>query len=162
MKKFALVVSTFFIIATMAFALADPVNLVLNTTIAPHSTLTLFPETSPLVLEVTETGASKSVGYTFVGNELVDLTITSLHGELNTFRLKHDTAEATYMPYGILFDYDGAGPGGETSVTYGQSTALQDTDGVYDLTGTFTIQILPGNYAEGTYSDTVTFSITAR
>ena len=91
MKKFALVVSTFFIVATMAFALADPVNLVLNTTIAPYSTLTLFPETSPLVLEVTETGASKSVNYTFEGNQLVDLTITSLHA----FRLKHETSENT-------------------------------------------------------------------
>jgi len=162
MKKFALVVSTFFIVATMAFALADPVNLVLNTTIAPYSTLTLFPETSPLVLEVTETGASKSVNYTFEGNQLVDLTITSLHGQLNTFRLKHDTAEATYMPYGITFDYDGAGPEGQTQVPYGENKPLQDTDGVYNLAGTFVITIPAGFYMEGTYSDTITFAITSR
>ncbi len=162
MKKIALVVSTLCIVATMAFALADPVNLVLNTIVAPYSTLTLFPETNPLVLVVTENGASKTVGYTFEGNELVNITITSLHGQLSTFRLKHDTAEATYMPYGITFDYDGAGPAGQTQVTHGQPAELIDTNGIYDLTGTFVIQIPAGFYMDGTYSDTITFAITSR
>ena len=62
MKKTLIITTIFLLIGMLAFSLADPVNLVLNTTIAPVSALTVNGvggpgSTSTKIIEETDLGS---------------------------------------------------------------------------------------------------------
>jgi hypothetical protein len=140
------------------FALAAPVDLVLNTTILAESILTV---NSGAVTKTVAPGQTYSIPYTYVGNELVKLKVTSAAG----FYLKHTNWNATtnkfwVIPYYMTLDY---GDGLQTLVDNGVAVSLVDTNGVYDLNTNFVVEVDDGgpNFPAGSYSDTLTFQIVA-
>lgn len=146
------------------FALASPVDLELNTTIPAISTLTVngasaSPNSVAFDLSATsEPYRTLTVDYTYVGNQLVKMQITSANG----FNLRH-TMYTTYntwvIPYTMTFDY---GDGVQTTVVNGSSVNLVDYHGTYNLAKTMVFSYANINYAAGSYSDTITFQIIAQ
>jgi hypothetical protein len=155
MKKLLMGLIALTLVASLAFALASPVNLVLNTVIVPFSSLTINGGNSTVVVTV---GGTTPIPYLYSGNELVNLTITSAGG----MNLVHTEVREATIPYTMAFDYDGAGPQGYTAVVSGVPAPLVDTGGVYNLSGNFTITVQDGFYLEGEYADTLTFAVTSR
>jgi hypothetical protein len=155
MKKLLSVLITYTIIGSLAFALATPVNIILNTIIVPFSSLTINGGNDSTDVQA---GQTTTIPYLYYGNELVDISITSAGG----MNLVHLVIPEATIPYTIQFDYDGIGPLGYTTVVNGDRTPLIDTHGVYNLNGNFTITVDAGRYQAGRYSDTLTFAVTSR
>ena len=155
MKKVLLVLITLTLVASLAFALASPVNIVLNTVIAPVSSLTINGGNSTVVVTI---GQTTTIPYLYSGNELVNITITSAGG----MNLVHTEVPEATIPYTMEFDYDGAGPQAYAAVSNGVAAELVDTHGVYNLSGNFTVTVVDGFYLAGEYADTITFSVTSR
>lgn len=158
MKRLLLLVFIVALAQTL-FALASPVNLVLNTTIAAVSTLTVNSTVSP---KTVAPGQTYEIPYTYVGNELVKLKVTSAYG----FYLRHTNWNATtnqfwVVPYYMTLDY---GDGNQTLVDSGVAVNLVDTNGVYNLNRIFVVEVDDGgpNFPAGSYSDTLTFQIIAQ
>lgn len=139
------------------FSLAGPVELILNTVI-PSTSEFMILEPSPVGLTL---GTPKTVGYTYNGNSLIYLTITSSNPSgTNQMRMKH-TELAYYIPYTMTLDYDGMGSEGQTPVHNNFKRLLGGFNNGYDLTGTFVITTAGSeNYLEGDYADTITFTLT--
>ena len=138
---------------SLGFALAPPVQLELNTIIEPFSALTVNGAVGTATIVP---GTPKTINYTYQGNQLVSLTVSSANG----FTLRH--ADFTNHPtwiinYAMTLDYGS----GQTSVVNNQAVALVDTNGVYNLAKTMVISAVAGTYPAGTYTDTLTFTITA-
>jgi hypothetical protein len=155
MKKLLTVVIALALVGSFGFALADPVYIMLNTVIAPFSSLTINSGNPTVTVTV---GQPTTVPYAFSGNELVDISITSD----NDMNLVHIDVPNVYIPYSIAFDYDGEGPQEHVAVSNGVPTPLVDTNGVYNLVGDFIITVEDGFYLEGEYRDIITFAITSR
>lgn len=156
MKKILLALVVLLSIGNFAlFALAAPVNLQLNTTIAPVSTLQVNGGTGTATFVP---GTPLTIPYTYVGNQLVKMKIISANG----FNLRH-TQYATYntwvIPYTMTFDY---GSGSQTSVVSGSSVNLLDTNGTYNLAKNMIFSATNSQYAAGSYSDTLTFEVIAQ
>lgn len=169
MKKTLIITTIYLLIGMLAFSLADPVNLVLNTTIAPVSALTVNGvggpgSTSTKIIEETDLGSAISIPFTYIGNQPVNLKVTSTNASTynTSFRLIVSGTPAQYIPYSLTIDYDGAGAGTQTAVTSGIGAALVHTGGIYNLDSTLIVTLTSGTYAAGTYSDTLTFEIVAQ
>jgi len=159
-------VIVFYVIGTaVLFALASPVDLYLNTTIPAISSLTVNGAINPNAVAIPHDGAftgggyrTITVPYTYVGNQLVKIQITSAKG----FMLDHSesTAPETWViPYTMTFDY---GDGNQTTVVNGSAINLVDFHGTYNLAKTMVFSYENIVYAAGTYSDTITFEIIAQ
>ena len=154
MKKIVLITALLMFIATLGFALAPPVQLELNTIIEPFSALTVNGAVGTATIVP---GTPKTINYTYLGNQLVNLTVSSANG----FKLRHSTysTHPTWViNYAMTLDYGS----GLTAVTNNQAVALVDTNGVYNLAKTMVISAAAGTYPAGTYTDTLTFTITAQ
>ena len=155
MKKLLTVVIALALVGSFVFALADPVYIVLNTVIAPFSSLTINGGNPTVVVTI---GQTSTIPYLYSGNELVDITITSAGG----MNLVHTEVPEATIPYTMEFDYDGAGPLEHSAVTNGTPAPLVDTNGVYNLSGSFKVAVEDGFYLAGEYADIITFAITSR
>lgn len=137
------------------FALAAPVELELNT-IIPTTGEFIINAASPVEITI---GEIKIIGYTYTGNQLAKLTITSAHASGTQMRMKHLDADA-YIPYAMTCDY---GNGFQSPVTHGTAHNLEGFDGEYDIAGTFRISTDDtGMYLAGDYQDTITFLVEAQ
>lgn len=156
MKKSLITLLAILILSPFAvFALADPVNLQLNTIIDAVSTLQVNGGTTTATLVP---GNVLSVGYTYVGNQLVKMKIIST----NNFYLRHSdyAAHNTWViPYSMTFDY---GSGTQIAVVNGSSVNLLDTNGTYNLAKNMIFSAISSRYAAGSYSDTLTFEVVAQ
>ncbi len=157
-SSFILVLVFLFGFIFKAFPLAGPVELILNTAV-PSVNEFIILENSPVALTL---GTPKSIGYTYQGSSQIYLTITSSNpSPQNQTRMKH-TELAYYIPYNMTFDYDGAGPQGQTTVYSGFKKILGGFNSGYNLAGTFVLTTAGSeNYLEGDYVDTITFTFTA-
>ena len=140
-----------------AETLLDTDYLYLSTEIPSTSEFTLAETTAVITL-----GTPYPIGYTFTytGDQTVYLTMTSTNGLGSQMRLKHLEVD-TYIPYSMTFDYDGAGPTGQSPVVNAAQAPFGGYDNGYDLQGTFEI-ITPAAevYLAGDYQDTITFTFT--
>jgi len=156
MKKNLIVLVVLLAISHFAlFALAAPVDLQLNTTIPAVSTLQVNGGTTTATFVP---GTPLTIAYTYVGNQLVKMQITSAYG----FNLRHSlyAAHNTWViPYSMTFDY---GSGSQTSVVSGSSVNLVDTNGTYNLAKNMIFSATNSQYAAGSYSDTLTFEVIAQ
>lgn len=153
MKKLLLTAALLIITFSSGFALAPPVQLELNTIIEPFSALTVNGTVGTAIIVP---GSPATINYTYQGNQLVRLTVSSANG----FQLRHTdfaTRPTWIINYTMTLDYGS----GQTSVVNNQAVALLDTNGVYNLAKTMVITASAGTYAAGSYSDTLTFTITA-
>ncbi|MHC1691587.1 MAG: hypothetical protein AB9828_00980 [Sphaerochaetaceae bacterium] len=156
MKKMYLMIGLLWVATSLAFALDTPKTLLLETSVAAQSALTVNGGTgTTYIIEPASFGSAVTIPYTYVGNQLVSLTVTST----NSMQLHH-TDYATYgwhIPYTMTLDY---GDNVQTAVTSGSPVAMVDDNGVYDLERNMQITVTAGTYAAGTYADTLTFTIT--
>lgn len=140
-----------------AETLLDTDYLYLNTEIPSTSEFILAESAANITL-----GTNYPIGYTFTSNagQTVYLTLTSTNGLGSQMRLKHLEVD-TYIPYSMTFDYDGAGPAGQSPVVNAAQAPFGGYDNGYDLQGTFEI-ITPAAeaYLAGDYQDTITFTFT--
>lgn len=153
LKKIVLTAALLIIAISVGFALAPPVQLELNTIIEPFSALTINNTVGTATIVP---GTPLPINYTYQGNQLVSLTVSSANG----FTLRHSdfTNHATWIiNYTMTLDYGS----GQTAVTNNQAVPLVDTNGVYNLAKTMVFTATAGTYPAGTYSDTLTFTITA-
>jgi hypothetical protein len=154
-KKVLLVTIIFFLIGAIATSTAPPVYLQLNTIIDATSSFTVNQATATADIIL---GESKSIPYTYEGNFPVTLTILSAFN----FNLRHSdygNTNSWIIPYNMTMDY---GNGTQVPVPNNTAMDLIDTDGTYDLASNMIITLTPGNYPAGSYTDTLTFTITAR
>ena len=143
------------IIPFTLIALASPVDLELNTTIPAISTLQVNggTGTTPFV-----PGTPLSISYTYEGNQLVKMQITSAYG-FNLYHTLQETYATWVIPYTMTFDY---GDGVQTTVVNGSAINLVDYHGTYNLAKTMVFTADNINYAAGSYSDTITFEVIAQ
>lgn len=140
-----------------AETLLDTDYLYLNTVIPSTSEFTLAETAATITL-----GTPYPIGYTFThtGDQTVYLTITSTNGLGSQMRLKHLEVN-THIPYSMTFDYDGAGPAGQSPVVNAAQASFGGYDNGYDLQGTFVIVTPAADiYLAGDYQDTITFTFT--
>ncbi len=140
-----------------AETLLDTDYLYLNTEIPSTSEFSLAETAAIITL-----GTPYPIGYTFTytGDQTVYLTITSTNGIGSQMRLKHLEVD-TYIPYSMTFDYDGAGPAGQTPVANTTQAPFGGYNNGYDLQGTFVIATPAADvYLAGDYQDTITFTFT--
>jgi hypothetical protein len=156
MRKFMFTIVLIFLLSPYAlFALASPVDLQLNTTIPAVSTLQVNGGTDTATFTP---GTPLTIPYTYFGNQLVKMQITSANG----FNLRHtlyETYNTWVIPYTMTFDY---GSGTQTTVVNGSSVNLIDYHGTYDLAKNMVFSAENINYAAGSYSDIITFEVIAQ
>jgi len=156
-KKVFLVVIAFFLIGAIATSTAPPVYLQLNTIIEATSNFTVNGSSLTSIADIVM-GEPKSIPYTYEGNYPVTLTILSAFN----FNLRHSGYEVSNswkIPYSMTMDY---GNGTQVPVPNNTAMDLIDTNGAYDLASNMIITLTQGNYPAGSYTDTLTFTITAR
>lgn len=162
MKKTFLFTVLFLLVGSLAFSLAGPVELVLNTNITAVSSLTVNGQstTSSMTISEANIGTSVNVGYTYQGNQPVSIRISSANvTQGNTsFRLLTSPANIP-LPYSLTID---PGTGIQVAVTHATPINLKDTDGVYDLSCNLVVKLSSGNYPAGAYADTLTFEVVAQ
>ena len=163
-KIFGLAVLT--LCATMYFpaftlhaaeTLLDSDYLYLNTDIPIISEFTIA-ETAVIIT----LGTPYPIGYTFTsnGDQNIYLSVSSANGLGSQMRLKHLEVDV-YIPYSMTFDFDGAGPAGQTPIANATQVPFDGYDNGYNLQGTFVI-VTPAAelYLAGDYQDTITFTFT--
>lgn len=150
-----LLCAVLFLCPTVLFCsnLAPPVDLSLTIVISPVGEFTINTQ-DPIVITL---GVPRILTYTFTGNCLAVLTITSAHADGTQMRMKHTKAEA-YIPYTMTFDY---GDGVQRSVVHNSlQEMLGFSHGEYDVTGSFyIITEASDEYLAGDYTDTMSFLI---
>jgi hypothetical protein len=157
MKKSMIILVVLLGISSLAlFAdYAPSVDLRLETQIDAVSTLQVNGGTGSTVFVP---GTPLSINYTYVGNQLVKMQITSA----NSFNLRHSlyaSHNTWVIPYSMTFDF---GSGTQTAVSSGVGVNLVDTNGTYNLAKNMVFSASNGQYAAGAYSDTLTFQIVAQ
>lgn len=162
MKKTLLFTLLFLLAGSLAFSLASPVDLVLNTQITAVSALAVNSSTTTSTKTISEEdiGSAVTIGYTYEGNQLVKINIKSLNvtqGD-TSFRLVTSPVNIP-IPYTLTID---PGSGTQTAVTHNSPINLIATNGVYDLSRNLVITLASGNYPAGAYTDTLTFEIIAQ
>lgn len=153
MKRIVWITALLMFAVVQGFSLAPPVQLELNTIIEPFSALTVNGTVGTATIVP---GSPATINYTYQGNQLVKLTVSSANG----FKLRHSdfaTRPTWIINYTMTLDYGS----GQTSVVNNQAVALLDTNGVYNLAKTMVITAAAGTYPAGSYTDTLTFTITA-
>ncbi len=154
-EKLLLPITIFLLIAACAFASTPPVYLQLNTIIDATSIFTVNQSASTADIVM---GEPKNIPYTYEGNYPVTLTILSAFN----FNLRHSgygISNSYVIPYSMTMDY---GNGTQVAVPNNIAVDLIDTNGTYDLASDMIITLTAGNYPAGSYTDTLTFTITAR
>lgn len=165
MKKLLIVLAVYLLVGALGFSLADPVDLVLNTTILGTSVLTVNGVSGPnssSQLEINTLGAPVTVSYSYIGNQPVKLKVTSFNATTYStgFRLIVSGTPSEFIPYSLAIDYDGLGTYSATAS--GTSVNLPTSTGIYNLNSTMQITLQDGVYGAGTYTDTLTFEIEAQ
>ena len=136
--------------ASTAFSSIAPEELYLYTQVESYSVLTVNEGVGNATIT---TGVENAIPYRYEGNEPVQLTVTSANG----LKLVHTSSSSNTINYTMTLDYGN----GHVSVINGVPTALVDDNGLYDLSKSMLVTPESGSYRTGTYTDTLTFMITA-
>jgi len=135
---------------SVTFAELAPREVQLNTEVEPYSALTVNNGQASASIPV---GSGSEIGYTYQGNQLVNLTVTSTNG----MKMVNQSNPSATIAYSMTLDYGN----GHVAVVNGVANALVDNAGTYDLSKSMVVTPVSGMHVAGTYSDTLTFTITA-